>query len=195
MSTKKNTRSVIKLPMEQAAVTLFAMGITNYQQYTKLCADGERPDFLPSSLTTYYTNYPGWEAFHELGKNASNLYEPFFGISYADVKKVVHEYHICTKGAYVAAFKKQQLPPGTPADPETYFSEFEGWDIFLAPKNRFISFEEAKAYIKPFKLKSSYQWRNFCREGRNPGNIPVLPDRDYAEFTTWADFLGYEDKE
>ena len=148
MSTKKNTRSVIKLPMEQAAVTLFAMGITNYQQYTKLCADGERPDFLPSSLTTYYTNYPGWEAFHELGKNASNLYEPFFGISYADVKKVVHEYHICTK-----------------------------------------------TYIKPFKLKSSYQWRNFCREGRNPGNIPVLPDRDYAEFTTWADFLGYEDKE
>lgn len=193
MNAKKNTRSVIKLPMEHAAVTLFAMGINSYYQYTKLCANGDRPDFLPSSLTTYYPNYPGWDAFHELGKKASKVYKPFFGISYDEVKKVVHEDKINTKGAYVEAFKLHKLPPGTPADPESYFKEFEGWDLFLAPKNRFISFDKAKAFIKPYKLTSSYQWRNFCREGRKPGNIPVLPDRDYSEFSTWANFLGYDD--
>ena len=191
MNQKKNSRSVIKLPMEQAAVTLYAMGINHHYEFTKLCADGNRPDYIPSSLTSYYPDYPGWNAFLELGKNASKFHEPFSGITYSEVKAMVHQNKISTKGAYIAAYKALELPPGTPADPESYFSEFEGWDKFLAPKNRFISFEEAKAFIKPYGLKSSYQWRAFCREGRKPDNIPVLPDRDYPEFTTWADFLGY----
>lgn len=191
MGNKKNTRSVRKLPMDQAAAAVYDMGLTSYYQYLKICSSGERPAYLPSNLSTYYDEYPGWDAFLALGKKVSNAQNIFTGISYAELKYIVHRKNLSSKGAYLKAFRNGELPPGTPSDPENYYPEFEGWNTFLPPKRSLIPYEEAKKIVHAYNLKSSYQWRNFCRDGNKPDGIPVLPDRDYPEFISWEDFLGY----
>ena len=192
MVNKRTSRSVTKLPMEQAAATLVAMGIQTYDQFLVLCNQGNRPDFIPRSLREYYPDYPGWDAFYKLGLESVPTYGLIEAITYPDLKTFIHSKGICTKGAYITAHRNNELPPGAPLDPEVYFEGFEGWSSFLAPKKKQITYEEAKKIIHPFGLKSSYQWRNFCREGHKPESIPVLPDRDFPDFISWPDFLGYD---
>ena len=191
MVTKRTSRSVIKLPMEQAAAALVAMGIQTYDQFLVLCNQGNRPDFIPRSLREYYPEYPGWDAFYKLGQQAAATYGVIEGIKYDALKSFIHDKGINTKGAYISAHRNNQLPPGAPLDPEVYYEDFEGWSTFLASKKKQMTYEAAKKIIHPFGLKSSYQWRNFCREGKKPDFIPVLPDRDFPDFVSWPDFLGY----
>lgn len=192
MPNKKNTRSVSKLPMDKAAAVLFNMGLTSYYQYTQLCASGNRPDYLPSNLSSYYNDYPGWDKFIKLGELAAKSNNTYFGVTYSELKYILKRKNISSKSAFLKAHRSGELPPGTPLSPDSYYSEFEGWDLFLPKKAPKIGYEEAKKIIHPHMLKSSYQWRNFCRDGHKPDGIPVLPDRDYDEFVSWEDFLGYK---
>jgi hypothetical protein len=188
-----NSRSVAKLPMEQAAAMIVSMGITTHSQFKKLSSDGNRPDVIPADLYSFYDNYPGWDAFIAIGVKASKRFKQFTPVSYQELKTILRRKGISTRQAYNKAFKEDAFPPGTPSKPEAYYDEFEGWKEFLAPRSNFISFSAAREFAHTLNLKSSYQWRQYCREGHKPAFIPVLPDRDYPEFTSWADFLGYSE--
>lgn len=190
---QSNSRSVIKLPMEQAAAMIVSMGITTFSQFKKMVSDGERPDVIPANPHGFYENYPGWDAFIELGVKASKKLKPYSPISYDDLKLHVRRKGLTTRMAFNNAVKENQLPPGTPTRPDLYYPEFEGWKEFLAPRTNFAPFIAAREFARTLGLKSSYQWRQYCRDGNKPSYIPVLPDRDYEEFTTWADFLGYDE--
>ena len=41
-------------------------------------------------------------------------------------------------------------------------------------------------------LKSSNEWRDYCKSGKKPAEIPANPDRSYAEdgWAGWGDWLG-----
>lgn len=189
---KKRSPAVIKLSMEQAAATLYQLGVETFSQFERLCEDGKRPDTIPRHIDSFYKDYPGWQAFISLGKNYAAKFPVQTAASYEQLKAEVHHLQLKSKGAYLQAYRQKLLPPGSPFDPASYFPEFEGWVTFLL-KAPYISYAEAKIIIKPYRLKSSYQWRNFCRNGLKPEGIPVLPDRDYDEFVSWADFLGFEE--
>lgn len=199
MSNKTPTRSFKKLSMEEAAAYIYGMGIKSYAEFQQLSKDGLRPPFLPSALYSYYPDYPGWEEFLKLGETLSRRKpqdeQPAsaFTIDYYELKHIVKTKRISSVYAFHKARRNNELPLGTPPYPEKFYPEFEGWDEFLSSEPSRLSYEDAKALIHPFKLKSGYQWRNFCREGLKPDGIPVLPDRDYAEFISWADFLGFDE--
>lgn len=170
--------------MKAAASLLVELGVTSRTQFDDLKRSKKRPETIPAHPDKYYNNYPGWRAFINLGIPDNKL------VTYDKLKKFNTLNGITTKHAYKVAYKEGRLPETSPPNPETCFkAEWTDWASFLSPQSRFVSFEEARKFARTLGLKSSYEWRQYCRSGIKPTYIPTLPDRDYADFINWQDFL------
>ena len=54
-------------------------------------------------------------------------------------------------------------------------------------------FKAARAFVRKLKLESQKEWKEWCKSGMRPPNIPSNPYNVYGdEFTNWPDFLGYK---
>ena len=54
------------------------------------------------------------------------------------------------------------------------------------------SFKEARAFARKLGLKSETEWRDYCKSGKKPGDIPVNPNRamPMRAGLVWGDWLG-----
>jgi hypothetical protein len=53
-------------------------------------------------------------------------------------------------------------------------------------------FKKARAFVCGLGLKSQTEWRDYCKSGKKPNDIPSAPDRTYAEdgWAGFGDWLG-----
>jgi len=87
--------------------------------------------------------------------------------------------------------------PYIPRDPEAaYPDKFVSWDDWLGIVH-FMSFTEARDYVRGLKLKSMEEWFIACREKKLPKEIPVQPNYMYKNegWVSYTDFLGIEEPE
>jgi hypothetical protein len=55
----------------------------------------------------------------------------------------------------------------------------------------FLPFQEAREFVRSLKLQSVEEWRNYCKSGKKPDNIPRRPESTYKD--QWKgnpDWLG-----
>jgi len=120
--------------------------------------------------------------------------------------KDVNEWRKYYRGELTGIGKK---PTDIPVCPhEAYLNEgWTNWGDFLGTgrislsikKN--TSFEKARDFARTLNLKTSYEWRKYCR-GEFPGikdkpaDIPAYPQGIYRNrgWTNWGDFLGSDIK-
>jgi hypothetical protein len=194
----KYSRGAPKLDFESAAAKLYLMGITKRQQFKNLSREKKRPQDIPSSPHTFYSEFTTWDEMLAIGKEASLQGKGRADLlpAYKDLKALTRRYTITTQQKYKEFVKNGKLGEFAPKNPELcYKEEFEGWADFLAPTNRFVDFNTARALCRGYGLKTSSDWVEFCREGCRPPCIPAMPHRDYPEFTTWKDFLVGPEKQ
>jgi Post-segregation antitoxin CcdA len=56
------------------------------------------------------------------------------------------------------------------------------------------TFDEAKEYVQCLGLRNQLDWREWCKSGRKPTDIPSDPSRIYKnEWIAWGDWLGTGD--
>ena len=57
---------------------------------------------------------------------------------------------------------------------------------------KFISFEEARSFVRKLGLNGEHQWREYCKSGKKPNNIPYHPERSYKNkgWISFGDFFG-----
>lgn len=49
------------------------------------------------------------------------------------------------------------------------------------------SFNEAKKFVHSLSLKSTKEWKTYCKSGTKPQNIPLYPDRVYEkDWISWG---------
>ena len=46
-------------------------------------------------------------------------------------------------------------------------------------KQKFLSLEEAKKYVKPLGIKNKKEWLQYVKSGKKPDNIPADPEKYY----------------
>jgi len=91
------------------------------------------------------------------------------------------------------------LPPNIPKSPQLVYKD-KGWKNLgdwlgtgtIQPRKReYISFTEARKFVRSLKLKSTNEWNKYCKSGLKPDNIPSSPYRDYdKEWLGVRDWLG-----
>ncbi|ALU46135.1 hypothetical protein [Pseudoalteromonas rubra] len=207
----QSTNSVPKLELRDAAIKLVSMGVETKSDFQKLCTgrlegyDG-RPGDIPSDPLGYY----GIEFFHQLvsiGKKELRENGEVIELgtvddgtlSYMDLKAQVHALNITSIREWRRAVKEGRISGVYPRAPQNYYTEFEGWEDFLAPRSkRFLSFPEAlqvaAQLARQYDLRTSYDWRRLSRDGLRPADMPSAPDQFYNGFRSWKHFYGIESK-
>ena len=94
--------------------------------------------------------------------------------------------------------KAGRKPLNIPANPsKTYTNEWKGYGDWLGTgyianqKREYLSFKEAKDFVKKLGIQNQDEWKKYCKLGKKPQNIPNKPDRVYEkEWISWGDWLG-----
>ena len=97
--------------------------------------------------------------------------------------------------------KSNEKPLDIPNTPYKVYKH-EGWIGYgdwlgtgrVSINNELRSFIETKDFVKKVGLKSSKDWRAYCKSGKKPIDIPYAPQDKYKEWISWADFFGTKNK-
>jgi superfamily II DNA or RNA helicase len=204
----------VYLPFEEARAFVQTLKLKNSNEWRSFCK-GQMPEkgMLPAEIPanpnqTYKSN--GWIGMGDwlgTGTIAAHLREfrPF-----KEARAFVHSLNL-KSGSDWRKFCKSELPEkGTlpsdiPAKPnETYATE--GWKGMgdwlgtgtIAPRLRkYLSFEEAREFVKSLNLRNGSEWNKFCKgqlteKGKLPANIPAAPALAYKTkgWSGMGDWLG-----
>ena len=114
---------------------------------------------------------------------------------FEEARNFVQKLNLKSTNEWFSYAKSNKKPLDLPSYPnELYKNQWKGFSDFLGTKN-YLKFTQAREIIRSQNIKSTIEWRNLCKKGEIPINIPVSPDHIYKNkgWTNWADFLGHEE--
>lgn len=95
-------------------------------------------------------------------------------------------------------YRKKGLPDDIPSNPDREYKNLKEWvDMrdFLGNPNptdkkiRRASYLEAQKWAVSQGIKTQSEWRQRCKQDDFPQNIYKAPNKGYAAFTSWPEFL------
>ena len=131
-----------------------------------------------------------------------------YTISYEDAKEMIHSLNITSQENYLKLFKigllDDTILPKYPKSCVSFNDKWAGWGDYLghnrssdnAKADFYLSYEEAKEYIKQFNIKSHSEFKKFAKSKDFPICISPRPERYYSNknrgWKNYNDFLDLE---
>ena len=126
-------------------------------------------------------------------------------MSFNEAKSVIQKRNIKSYKQWREYRSSDEIPERMPKRPHNIYKS-EGWvsypNFFGYEKNQnrrkeFLTYDEAKKYLKRFNLNSYDSYKLFCKTEDKHRNIPVVPEKVYKNrgWISYPDFLGYDPKE
>lgn len=181
------------MPFEEAREFVRGLSLKNQNEWNLYCKSIEKPNYIPTNPYAVYDN-KGWISLPDfLG------YDGLFRevLPYEKAREYVITLKLNNAKEWINYSKTNKLPTNIPKRPESVYKN-KGWcgiRYWLGKDEqvvKFISFLEAKEFVKGLQLKSSSEWLNFTKSENFPKNIPKYPNQKYKNdgWTSWGDFLG-----
>jgi superfamily II DNA or RNA helicase len=173
------------LPFEEARAYIRSLGL-GWQQWTEW-RKSNRPNNIPRNPHVAYRNeWNGWRDFLGTGKVLPTDCVPF-------EEARAYARSLGVKGR--REWKQLKRPSNFPCNPHVFYKvEWNGWGDFLGtenvPREGFMTFEQARAYVRPLGIKAHREWIEWKKLNR-PKTLPSNPHLFYkAQWSGWGDFLG-----
>ena len=169
---------------EEAKEFIKAQGIRTYTEFRKWRQSGARPVNFPSAPDVFYKEkWKSWPDF--LGRE---------WMSYEEAKEFIKAQGIKTSTEFRKWRQSGVRPVNFPSAPDVFYKEkWESWPEFLGKE--WLSYEEAKEFIKAQGIRTYTEFRKWRQSGARPVNFPSIPQFFYKEkWESWSDFLGTEGK-
>jgi len=188
------------LSYEDAGKLLNEIGINSSVKFLKLSKSGKRPKNIPSNPPgTYKKDWKGWAPF--LGKEIkgkTGVKKDF--LSFEEAREYVRKLKLKGTNEWRKYCTSGNKPSNIPSLPDVlYNTKWEGMSDWVGTgrkgrmrKDQFLSFDEARSYVRKQGLTSRVEWSEFTKSDKLPKNIPKIPNIIYKEFTGFADWLGCE---
>ena len=165
-------------------------------EWKEWCKSGEKPNDIPANPPrTYKQQWESWGHWLGTGRLADQykVYRTF-----EDARKYVHGLKLKNIDQWKNWCKSGQKPDDIPARPDnTYKEQWKDWGDWLGTgyiavtKRDYLPFEDARKYVHGLKLKNQDQWRDWCKSGQKPSNIPAYPSYFYKKkWKGLGDWLG-----
>jgi superfamily II DNA or RNA helicase len=183
-------------PFEEAREFARNLKIKNQTEWRLWAQSSERPKDIPANPPGTYKN-KGWTSWSDwLGtKNIKFGYR-----SFEESRKFARNLGIKNKIEWINWSKTEQRPIDIPADPRGVYknSGWISWADWLGTKNKrftkkdFLSFEEAREFVRALKLSGQTEWNAWAKSNARPENIPNNASRAYKNkgWINWGDWLG-----
>ena len=118
--------------------------------------------------------------------------------SFSEARKFAQSLKLVTRNDWRKYCKSGKRPSDIPYDPDLKYPNWTNWNDFLGSKKpttkkEFLSFNEARKYVRKQNLKDFDDWRKWYKSDKRPKNIPANPLREYKkEFVSYPDWLGID---
>ena len=169
---------------EEAKALIQSEGIRTSAEFLEWKRAGKRPDDFPSTPhRTYKKEWRGWRDFLGTERNM---------MSFEEAKTFIQDEGIRTYRQFHAWKREGKRPATFPANPhQAYKEEWTGWRDFLGIGEKWMSFEEAQAFIQSEGIRTSAEFEAWKREGKRPKKFPSAPDKVYKnKWKSWMHFFG-----
>lgn len=190
-----------RLCFEKARSYVRGLGIVNHKEWRAYCISGKKPSYIPSSPESIYKD-KGWIGWADwLGSgfisnfDKKKLFKPF-----EESRKFVHSLKLKSDSEWKSYCKSGNKPIDIPATPHAVY-KYDGWKGIgdwlgtntIATFNiEYRPFEKARSYVRSLGLKSQKEWKDYCRSGKKPNDIPYCVHTTYknAGWISYGDWLG-----
>ena len=194
------TQKVRFLKFEEARDYVWGLGLIGKSEWENFRKKGLLPKEIPSTPSRTYKDN-GWKGFGDWlgnGRTATHKreYRPF-----DEAKDYVNKLGLKNYQEWIQYINQEKIPKDIPSNPNLVYKN-NGWNgygdwlgtgVVGSTNKSFVSFSEAKNFVKKQKMKGQKDWIIFCKQGHRPSNIPSNPQKQYCdEWKGWMDFLGYE---
>jgi hypothetical protein len=184
----------------EARVYVRNLGLKSRKDWEEHYKSGKLPRDIPTNPNNIYAS-KGWSGMGDwLGTgfvhHAMRQYR-----DYEQARAFVHGLKLNSEEEWRVYSKSGKLPEDIPATPNQVYAA-KGWGGMgdwlgtgtVAPQLRkYRRFESARAFARSLGLKSTNEWKAYCRSGKLPKDIPAKPDHVYAGSKGWrgmGDWLG-----
>ncbi|OGV89638.1 MAG: hypothetical protein A3K19_23925 [Lentisphaerae bacterium RIFOXYB12_FULL_65_16] len=203
-------------PFTEARELVWTLGLRDAKEWQLYCRGrlphkGERPDDIPPSPDVVYHS-KGWNSWADWFGTATpveadgRLCLPFPSArEYVRALGLTGEAEWALHCRMALSGSRPALPAGMPLAPEKVYQGFgwQGWQDWLiaAGESRrgrqFRSYAQARRFARSLSLRSSGEWKKYCRGGLPgreplPSDIPATPEKVYKGdgWMSWGDWLG-----
>ena len=186
------------MPFEEARTFVRSLNLKSYEDYKILHRNNKLPKNLPNDIRGTYKNRGFVTMPDFLG------YESLFQewLPFKEAREFIHKLKLKTQKDWYQYCQSGNKHLKIPSAPNQTYKD-EGW-ISLGDwlgsgtiSNRDIKykyFKEAREFARKLNLKSSKEWREYCKTEAKPSDIPNYPSQAYKGkgFISMPDFLGYK---
>jgi hypothetical protein len=172
------------------------LGLKSTSEWLEYCRSGNKPANIPTKPHGTYAE-AGWVSMGDwLGTNRRRRgadWRPFNKArAFArglGLKSTTEWGEYCRSG---------KRPADIPAGPRAVYAS-DGWIGYSdwlgtgkVPPHGHRSFKKARAFVRARGLKTESEWREYCKSGKKPADIPSHPAAVYASdgWVGWGDWLG-----
>ena len=170
-------------------------GISNYKNWRLAVKEGQIPKDIPRKPDTVYKSE--WISFaHWFGGDVQKgQRRPW--LSFESARDWVRTKAIKSESGWRKFVKQKDFPNNIPKSPNvTYHNKWIGWGDWLgtqsiAPqKRKYLSFEEARQYVRSLGLGTEADWRAYKSKHSLPPTIPRKPEHVYRH-SGWSGFKDW----
>ncbi|MFZ0514618.1 MAG: hypothetical protein WAM14_23645 [Candidatus Nitrosopolaris sp.] len=135
--------------------------------WRKYCKSGNKPVDIPYNPDREYkTEWASWGDWLGTANVASKKKKY---LSFMQAQKIVRSLELKGRKEFKAYMKKAR-PLGIPSEPWRAYKEWNGMNDWLGTETRygnrkFLPFEDARECVRKLELKTSKEWREYCRSG------------------------------
>jgi Phage-integrase repeat unit len=176
----------------KARAFVHRLGLKSTDDWRAYCASGQKPADVPALPRQTYANM-GWTGMGDwlgTGRLRGAGWQPF-----KKARAYVRRLGLKSQAGWVRYCKSGKKPSDIPSSPEYIYAE-TGWagmgdwlgtGTVASHLLQFRSFKSARGFARRLGLKSLSEWRDYCKSGKKPADIPSTPDQTYAQ-AGWSDF-------
>ena len=185
------------LEYDEARTFVRGLNLKNRSEW-KIYTKKDKPDNIPTNPNRYYKD-KGWISMGDwLGSDYVHFKNRDY-LSFDEARTFVRGLNLKNRSEWRVYTKSKDFPLNIPKDPNRFYRD-KGWismgdwlgSDYVHSKNRdYLSFDEARTFVRGLNLKSEKYWRIYSKQGR-PDNIPSNPNRYYKDkgWISMGDWLG-----
>ena len=164
-----------------------SLGLKSSTEWIPFSKSKDFPKDIPSHPDRIYKNkgWIEWSDFLGTGRTRNHR-------SFVKAKKFVQSLNIESNQQWRKYCNSGNKPHDIPTSPEAVYKN-KGWVSYgdwlgtgYVHKKKFRSFSQSKQFIQALGLKGSNEWKEYCKSGEKPNDIPVNPDQVYKN-KGWKD--------
>jgi len=180
-----NNQKVAWRPFEDARAYVRSLGLESNRAWREFSKSPKKPPDIPRNPVGVYKD-DGWLNWGDwLGTgyvaNRRRTYRPF-----EEAHEYVHSLGLGSTEEWNEYARSGERPDDIPTFPRGVYAD-QGW-IDMADwlgtgqrRGRWRSFEEARAYVRSLGIRNHREWKEYCRSGRKPDDIPASPNWVYGD--------------